>query len=308
MNTKLKISFLATGLVILSLVAPGAFSTSMPEVAVFMSDERGAYQTALAGAREVVLGADFIEFNMKGNAKAGKRMVSMIKEVQPAVIMAIGSSAARLIVKEVSDVPVVYCFIFNPYELDLTADNVTGVAVIASPESQLEAFLEAMPSLRRIGVLYDPTKSAELVTAGREVAARMGVNLLERQIFSPRAVSAALKDIIFVIDALWLLPDTTVVTKDVFKYLLWATLDNKRPILAFSEGLVKSGSLMAVSPNFKETGKKAGEQINQILRGKNPGQLSLVYPPGEVYVNSHTARTLKINIPRSIIQKAEKVY
>jgi len=306
MHKKVTTLLFAIGLIILSLIArPFAFSTSMPEVAVLLSEDRDAYRSALAGAREVVEGADFIELDMK---KTGKRAVSLIREIGPAVVMAIGPQAAKLVVDEITDVPVVYCFIFNPYELGLTGENVTGAAVIASPESQLGAFLEVMPALRRIGVLYDPTKSAELVKAGREVAARMGVTLLERQIASPKEVSAALKEILFLFDALWLLPDTTVVTQDVFKYLLWATLDNKRPILAFSEGLVKSGSLMAVSPSFKETGKKAGEQINQILKGKTPSQLSLVYPPGQVYLNSHTARTLKINIPRSVLQKAEKVY
>ena len=306
MHKKVTTLLFAIGLIILSLIArPIAFSTSMPEVAVLLSEDRDAYRSALAGAREVVEGADFIELDMK---KTGKRAVSLIREIGPAVVMAIGPQAAKLVVEEITDVPVVYCFIFNHYELGLTGENVTGAAVIASPESQLGAFLEAMPALRRIGVLYDPTKSAELVKAGREVAARIEVTLLERQITSPKEVSAALKEILFLIDALWLLPDTTVVTQDVFKYLLWATLDNKRPILAFSEGLVKSGSLMAVSPSFKETGKKAGEQINQILKGKTPSQLSLVYPPGQVYLNSHTARTLKINIPHSVLQKAEKVY
>lgn len=295
-----------TGLAVLYFAAlPVAFSTSMPEVAVLLSEDRDAYRSALAGAREVVEGADFIELDMK---KTGRRAVSIIREIEPAVVMAIGPQAARLVVDEIADVPIVYCSIFNPFELGLTGGNVAGVAIIASLESQLEIFLEAMPSLRRIGVLYHPAKSAELAEAGREVAQRLGVNLLERQITSPKEVSAALKEILFLIDALWLLPDTTVVTKDVFSYLLWVTLDNKLPILAFSEGLVKSGSLMALSPDFKETGKKAGEQINQILQGADPGRLSLVYPPGQVYLNSHTARTLKIHIPRSVLEKAEKVY
>jgi len=288
------------------------FSASFPvraaEVAAFLSGDREAYQTALQGAREMVPGAVFTELNMKGDPELGKRIVFRIREMKPAVIIAIGAQAAKLVAEEINDIPVVYCFIFNPFELDLQKENVTGVAVIASPEAQLAVFREVLPALRRLGVLYNPVKSVELIRAGREAASRLGIELMEQQISSPDEVAAAIKKIIFSIDALWLVPDTTVVSQDIFSYLLWITLENKRPIFAFNEGLVKSGALAAMAPDYRETGKKAGELVNAILQGKSPRQLPLVYPGGRIYLNSKTAETLKIEIPEPVRRKAEKIY
>ncbi|MDD5222925.1 MAG: ABC transporter substrate-binding protein [bacterium] len=278
------------------------------EVAAFISGDRDAYKTALQGAREVVPGAAFTEFNMKGDPELGKRIVFRIREMKPAVIIAIGAQAAKLAVEQINDIPIVYCFIFNPFELDLHKENVTGVAVIASPEAQLAAFREIMPALGRLGVLYNPVKSLELIRAGREAASRLGIELVEQQISSPEEVAGALKKVIFSIDALWLVPDTTVVSQDIFSYLLWITLENKRPIFAFNDGLVKSGALIAVAPEYRETGKKAGELVNAILQGKSPRQLSLVYPGGRIFLNANTAEALKIYLPRAILNKAEKVF
>ncbi|MDD5224216.1 MAG: ABC transporter substrate-binding protein [bacterium] len=291
--------------ILLTLIFP--FQAVSAEVAVFLSGDMEAYQSALAGVRKSVQGADLTEFNMKDNLETGKNLVITIRDKKPKAILALGARAAKLAREEITDIPVIYCLVFNPFELGLEAANISGVAMIASPDSQFENFKAVLPSLKRLGVLYDPGKSSRWVEGAKKAAPRYGIELVERRINSAEGVSQALKEIISTIDALWLLPDTTVVSKEIFSYLLNVTLDKQLPIFAFSEGLVKSGALLALSPDYRETGAKAGELINAILNG-NSDHSSLVYPAGKLYINSKTAEAVGIKIPGAVKQKAQAIY
>jgi putative ABC transport system substrate-binding protein len=293
--------------VFISLVLFCPLQAASAEVAVFLSGDMEAYQTALAGVRKSVPGVELTEFNMKDNLETGKNLIITIRDKRPKAILAMGARAAKLAREEIYDLPVIYCMVFNPFELGLEVGNVSGVAMIASPDSQFESFKAVLPSLKRLGVLYDPGKSSRWVEGAKRAAPRYGIELVERRITSAEEVSRALKEIISTIDALWLLPDTTVVSKEVFSYLLNVTLDKQKPIFAFSEGLVKSGALLALSPDYRETGAKAGELINSILNGDSDHS-SLVYPAGKLYVNSKTAEAVGIRIPGAVRQKAEAIY
>lgn len=292
----------------LLLLSPLNKSVLGAEVAVFLSGDLDAYQTALNGVREIVKDASLTQYNMKGDLSEGKQIISQILDRQPNAVLAIGARSAKLVSEAITDIPAVYCLVFNPFELGLKGNNLTGVGMIASPESQFQTFLQVLPSLKRLGVLYDPGKSLELIEQGRKSATKVGIALVERQIFSPKDVASALKGIILNIDALWLLPDTTVVNKEVFSYFLKVTLENRRPIFAFSDGLVKSGSLLSLSPGYRESGRKAGDQINLILKGIGSKRDTLAYPQGLLYINSKTSEALGIKIPEQILQQAEKVF
>jgi len=293
--------------VFISLILICPLQAVSAEVAVFLSGDMEAYQTALAGVRKSAPGVELTEFNMKDNLETGKNLIITIRDKKPKAILALGARAAKLAREEFTDVPVIYCLVFNPFELGLEAANISGVAMIASPDSQFESFKAVLPSLKRLGVLYDPNKSSRWVESAKKAAPRYGIELVERRITSAEGVSRALKEIISNIDALWLLPDTTVVSKEVFSYLLNVTLDKQRPIFAFSEGLVKSGALLALSPDYRETGAKVGELINAVLSGDS-NYSPLVYPSGKLYINSKTAEAVGIRIPGAVKQKAEAIY
>jgi ABC-type uncharacterized transport system substrate-binding protein len=59
-------------------------------------------------------------------------------------------------------------------------------------------------------------------------------------------------------------------------------VDQKVPIFAFSEGLVKSGALASFSPDYSEIGKESARLAEKILNGASPKSLPPVYPKGSL--------------------------
>ena len=86
-----------------------------------------------------------------------------------------------------------------------------------------------VPTLQVIGVIYDPEKTGTLVKEAGEVAERFGLRFLAAPVASQTEVPAALRSLLGKVDALWMLPDETVVTSESLTFLLLRRLSITSP-------------------------------------------------------------------------------
>jgi ABC-type uncharacterized transport system substrate-binding protein len=94
-------------------------------------------------------------------------------------------------------------------------------------------------------------------------------------------------------DVLWMPADPTVAVPEVFRYLLELSLERRRPLLVFSEALVRAGALGAVSPDYGWVGGLAAESVRRIQSGERPADIPLVpLRRTRLMVNAATARAL----------------
>ncbi len=284
-----------------------AFEARAAEVTVFKSSDFAAYDQAIAGFKEVITGVELSEENMKGNTEVGGKIIEGIKTRNPKVILALGTRAAELSCKEIKDIPIVFCMVMNPEKYGIKGENIIGVAMEVSPEKQIFNFKSALPSLRSIGIVYNPEKSGNRVKAGKKACQKLGIKLIEKKVSSPKEVPGAFRDLVGTVDAIWLLPDNTVLTKASFNFILKTAMEEKIPLLAFSEILVKGGALLAFSTDYRNVGNLAGSLVKKILSGVAPNTLSLASPEGELILNLHIADFLGIKIKEEIKQKAKVI-
>jgi len=278
------------------------------EIAALISDDTEAYTTVLLDFKKNLPKERITELNMKGDLEIGKKIIAQVKVLNPSVLLTVGAKASEIAAKQAGGIPQVYCMVFNPFELGLQNDTQTGVMMVASPDSQFASFKSILPGLKRLGVIYNPQKTLPLIEAAKNAASRIDLEIIERHVSSSGEIAQNLKELIPQVGAIWLIPDTTVVSRDTFSYLLQNTVDQKVPIFAFSEGLVKSGALASFSPDYSEIGKEAARLADKISSGASPKGLPPVYPKGDLYLNLNTAQTLGIKISPDIIRKAQKIY
>ena len=148
-----------------------------------------------------------------------------------------------------------------------------------------------------MGVIYDPSKTGNIIENAEEKIEAAGLNLVKYEIDSTREVSEAIENLIGKIDALWLLPDSTVVTKKSFAFIKSAALENKIPLLCTSDVFVKAGALAAVSSDHKDVGRQAAELARKILESQPSGSPGIVYPDHfKLTVNTDTAKKLGLKL------------
>ena len=298
--------FFYISLLLLGLPAPAAAL----DVAILKSSDIAAYNQAVAGFKAALpSGTTIVEYDMQGDIARGRKQAQKIRASDAALVLAVGLKAALVAKLEIIDTPVIFCMVLDPAKHDLKAPNMTGILLEVPIERQLSTLRSVLPSARRIGVLYDPEKTAPFVEEARRRAKGLGLDLVTRPVSSEKEVPAALRALLPQIDTLWLIPDSTVLTEDSLRFLLNTTLEASIPVLGFSPDLVKSGALIGISVNYENLGQQGGMLAKAIVSGQGGPSLGLAQPDRlRLSLNLKTAKFLGITVPPDIINRADDVY
>lgn len=236
-------------------------------------------------------------YDLNGKMKIGHKIVRKIRKDKPDVILTIGILATTIAKEELKDIPIVFCMVINHERFQLIGPNITGIATEITIEKQLKGYQNILDSLQDIGVIYDPSKTGNIIKNAESKIKDTGINLVKYEIKSSKMVSEALENLISKIDALWLLPDSTVVTKKSFGLIKSTAIENKIPLLCTSDVFVKAGALAAVFSDYKFVGRQAAQLAKEVLSLPSPGSLGIVNPDKfKLAINSNTAEELGLEL------------
>jgi len=234
----------------------------------------------------------------------GTDVAKAIREAKPDIILAIGTDSL-IRVKKIKDIPIVYLMVPNPQNVISEEENITGVSMNIPPHNQLATLKDVLPGIKRVGLLYNPERTGFFVKKARLTANSMGIELLAKEVHSPKDVPALVNNMKGEINAFWMLPDITVITPETAEFLLLFSLENKIPVLTFSDKYVEMGALLSIEVDAFDSGKQAGEMAHKILSGTNIKKVPETDPRKAVLsINLKIAKKLGITISKDIINKA----
>ena len=288
---------------------PKAPGTVAPGIAVLKSHDIAPINQALAGF-VATCPEPITTYDLGGSTSNSRGIIDRIMASPPRLIVAIGPLAAQVARAEVRGVPVVFAMVRNPRKSGLEGDNIAGISLDVPIEAQLAMYRALLPTIRVIGVIYDPEKTGTLVKEAAEMAARFGLRFLATPVASQTEVPAALRSLLGKVDALWMLPDDTVITPESLTFFLLTAFKQNLPVLTISDAFVEAGALAALSPDYTDVGRQACQLSREIESGqRRPAQASIV-PPTKVNIalNLQTARQLGLILPPEMVQSASKVY
>jgi putative ABC transport system substrate-binding protein len=233
--------------------------------------------------------------------------IKKINEANPDIIIAIGVDALNR-VKRIKNKPIVYLMILNPETVILNGDNIAGISMNISPDKQLSVFQQALPGIKRIGLLYDPGKTGYFVKRSQSAATKLGIELIAMEIHSSKDVPALLKNMRGKIESFWMLPDVTLVTPETVELLLLFSFENNIPIITFSDKYVEMGALMSLSIDPDDIGKQAWEIVKEVLSKTDIKKfVKTDVRKIDITINQKTAKKLRITISNEILDKARVI-
>jgi len=279
------------------------------EVAVIKSSDADVYNESLVGFRQTIRHRVVAEYDIRGDFERGGKVLAKLRStVTPNLLFTVGTPALQAASGKKSSLPVVYSMVFNPNSIIGTEPkNITGVSMNVSVKETFRLFKELSPNIRRVGVVFNPTKSGYLVIQAVAVARKQGIQLVTRQIRSANKAIQAVNSLRGKIDALWIVPNETILADEVFQYMLLFSYENRVPVLGLSERQTEMGALLSLSyKSSKDMGRQAGEMANRILRESKSVRIPPTTPRQvKLSVNLRAARKLKVEVPNNLLEKAD---
>jgi len=298
---------------VLFLLNPQAVSAKELIVAV-KSLVAEPYELALQGFKAALRTQGYAGDIQESILHAGGegRLLSEIRERRPSLILTLGSAATAAIHGLVKDVPVVFCMVLNPvasgfvHSMQASGNNVTGASLDIPIGLQFETLKAVVPSIKKVGVLYNPQETEAVVRPAAKVAADAGLELIAIPVSAAEKLQATLDQQRKKIDALWSVADSTVFSSDrSIELLLRRTLEYRIPFMGLSPAFVKAGALLALAVNYNDVGAQCGEQAAQVLAGRPPASLPITAPRRvTLYLNLNVARAIGVAIPPQTLEGA----
>jgi putative ABC transport system substrate-binding protein len=233
------------------------------------------------------------------------------------VLVAFGPVLARAAKDATSTIPIVFEVGNDAVEAGLVTSlarpggNATGLSVLFTQLTPklLELISEIVPEVRNVGLLVNPNSpTAEpTIRDAQEAALAKGVQLSILKASTESEIDAAFSALIN------LRADAVIVGADPFLgnqrvQIIGQAAQRKIPAIYFSDGFTASGGLISYGASLVTVYRRMGVYAGKILKGEKPADLPVEQPTKfDLSINLKTARTLGLNVPASLLGRADEV-
>jgi putative ABC transport system substrate-binding protein len=300
---------------------------TIPLIGFLHSASAAAYAAPLAAFRKGLSEASYLEgqnvaIEYRWAEGQNDRLPTLAAELVRrgvAVIVTPGSTAATLAAKAATaTIPIVFVIGANPVKIGLVASlnrpggNATGINDygVEIGAKRLGLLHELLPRAERFGVLVNAdnpfiTESfvAELQTAATAIGRQIEVVTASTNGDIDTAFATLVKKRA---DAFLISPDALFVTRRV--QLITLAVRHALPALYHRRELAEAGGLMSYGSDLSDQYRQTGVYVGRILKGEKPAEMPVQLPTKfEFVINLQTAKTIGLNIPATLLARADEV-
>ena len=248
------------------------------------------------------------------------RLPQLAKELvaeKPDVIVVGGTAVAVAAKNATATIPIVIAGAGDLVEAGLIKSymypggNVTGVGRMSADffGARITLIKELLPKATQIAALSNPKNPGH----GQSLKdAELGAQSLGLTFHSATAQSANELDGAIAgaakagSNALFILTDALFNSQ--LSRIAQSALKHRLPAIYDRAAFVDVGGLMSYGVNLPDLSRRAAEYVNQILKGKKPGDLTLVQPTKfDLAINLKTAHQIGLTIPQSLLERAGRI-
>jgi putative ABC transport system substrate-binding protein len=252
-----------------------------------------------------------------GNAADTRKYAAELVALAPDVIVSIGSANVGSLLQATRTVPIVFAIVIDPVgagiveSLSRPGGNATGFMQFdySLCGKWPELLKQIAPGVTRVAVLRDPAIAAGIgqFAVIESVAQSVGVEVSPVNVSDAgemeRGVTAFARSsnggLIVTASA------QAVVHHDL---IITLAARHNLPAVYSERTFAAAGGLISYGPNFIDQYRQAAGYVDRILKGEKPSDLPVQAPTKyELVINLKTAKALGLNIPPSVLARADEV-
>ena len=251
-----------------------------------------------------------------------KQMRLFAKElvgIKPDVILAFGTPVTAALQRETRTIPIVFAIVSDPVgegfvaSLSHPGGNITGFhnSEASIGGKWLELLAQVAPGVKRAAMIFNPDTApghGKYYMPDFEAAARsLNITPIAAPVHSLERLEAA-------ITSLGRTPGGSFIAMADFFLLnhraamIALAARNNIPAVYPWREVPTAGGLLSYGPDLEDIVRRAAPYVDRILRGANPAELPVQVPVKfETVVNVKTAKALGLEVPASILLRADEV-
>jgi putative ABC transport system substrate-binding protein len=245
-------------------------------------------------------------------------MAADLVQRRVAVIIALGTPpAARAAKAATSEIPIVFALGTDPVQVGLVESlnhpggNVTGISTMnldIAPK-WVELLHELLPTGKRFATLVNiqSADSTRAIITGTQAAGfALGTQIEILFANNQGEIDTALADL--GARAQGLIIHSEVLFLQNMQKLAALAVREKLPALYSQRTFPEAGGLMSYGSSFLDAHRQVGVYAGRILKGEKPGNLPVQRATKfELVINLKTARTISLDIPPTLLARADEV-
>ena len=308
-------------------IAARAQQPAMPVVGFLSGQSSGTAANLVAAFHKGLNEAGFIEGRnvaieyrwAEGQFDRMPELAADLVRRQVSVIAVAGSAAGALAAKAATQtIPIAFGVPEDPVRMGLVASlarpggNATGINFFTAEvmAKRLGLLHELMPAAARVAVLVNPANVGRAPSTRRDLepAARvLGLQIQFYDASTSKEIDAAYATLVRERpDALFVAPDTLFTSRRVQLTALAAR--HALPAVYSVREFVDAGGLMSYGTSIADMNRQVGVYTGRILKGEKPADLPVLQATKfELVINLQTARLLGLEVPPSVLARADEV-
>ena len=248
-----------------------AEDTPSPKVAVIISNEIRPYVEAAEGFTEKLRDFAAVQISILYLNKYNQEPKSIVRNHVLGhsydQILTIGPTASRLMGAETvsSEIPLTYSIVLNPDKIPEINASSCGISLNIPVRQQLSAIRQGFPEINKIGLLFDPANNSDFFNKLKNLEKFYDLNIVPLYVESKQDIPDLLKTHLNEVEALWLIPDRTVISESIVQYIIKQGLLKNRPTIGYNKFFFDSGAALSFVFDYRALGAQAAELIFDLL-------------------------------------------
>ncbi len=279
-----------------------------------LDDARDGFYRALADSGFVRdKNITILERNAQGDIPTLALIMSEFLQQGVTHVATISSVATQAALKRVTDRPIIFGAVANPYVIGAGTSptnhrpNITGAEIPLPVDSAIFLAHEAFPEVKTWGTLFDPADPfAEFYLAmAKKAAAAAGVGLVTVACTSPGDIGSGIQAL-KANGGQGVVQIPSVMVGGAFSAVVKSTRAANLPLIATSTSY--HDAPIAFGLSFYSNGYDMGLVMIRVLRGEDPAKIPFQRAKRRVlFVNLNAARDYGLTIPAAIVNRADSV-
>jgi putative tryptophan/tyrosine transport system substrate-binding protein len=253
----------------------------------------------------------------EGKEENSPRLAAELVAFPVDIIFAIGPPQAFAAAKATDKIPIVFVGGGDPVAMGLVKSlnrpggNVTGltfVTVELAPK-RMQLLKDIVPATNRVAIVWNPNNPVNRLelNEARATGEKLGFTILPIEIKSSEDLEGVFAAMTRARAGAALILSSPVTFPNRVRIAALA-LKARLPIVVAIRDYTDAGGLLSYGPNYADHCRRAATYVDKILKGAKPADLPVQLPTTyELVINLKTARALGLNVPPSVLARADEV-